>query len=67
MATSVASGSGQLHFQEAFFRGHGCRQAYSIRNIAVPLCIQKELSWYVILNNLTVMISGDFNPFKKNE
>ncbi|KAH6774435.1 L-aspartate oxidase [Perilla frutescens var. frutescens] len=45
MATSVASGSGQLHFQESFCKAHGCRQASSVCNIAVPSCMQKELSW----------------------
>lgn len=46
MATSVASGSGQLHFQEVFSRGNGCRRAYSVRNIAGRSCMPKELSWY---------------------
>ncbi|KAK6155189.1 hypothetical protein DH2020_009437 [Rehmannia glutinosa] len=45
MATSVASGSGQLHFKDTIYRGQGCRQAYRIHNIAVPKCMQKELSW----------------------
>ncbi|KAI3474885.1 hypothetical protein Pfo_030196 [Paulownia fortunei] len=45
MATSVASGSGQLHFKDTIYRGQGCRQAYWVHNIAVPKCMQKEFSW----------------------
>ncbi|KAL0351007.1 UNVERIFIED_CONTAM: L-aspartate oxidase, chloroplastic [Sesamum radiatum] len=45
MATSVASGSGRLHFKDPVYRGQGCRQAHWVQNIAVPRCMQKELSW----------------------
>lgn len=61
MATSVASGSGQLHFQEVFSRGNGCRRTYSVCSIAV-----KELSWYAISYNICrpfVIISGDLKVF----
>ncbi|KAL2240518.1 L-aspartate oxidase, chloroplastic [Sesamum indicum] len=45
MATSVASGSGRLHFKDTVYRRQGCRQAHWVQNIAVPRCMQKELSW----------------------
>ncbi|KAG6384163.1 hypothetical protein SASPL_156035 [Salvia splendens] len=68
MATSVASGSGQLHFQEAFLRGHGGKRAYTVRNIAVPLCMQKELSWcHGISKGLQINKSNYFQPHIKGE
>ncbi|KAL3633620.1 hypothetical protein CASFOL_022382 [Castilleja foliolosa] len=45
MATSVASGGGQLHFIDTGFKGRGCRQAYGLHNISVPKCSQKDISW----------------------
>ncbi|KAL0450661.1 UNVERIFIED_CONTAM: L-aspartate oxidase, chloroplastic [Sesamum latifolium] len=45
MATSVASGSGRLHFKDTVYRAQGCRQAHWVQNIAVPRCMMKELSW----------------------
>ncbi|XP_042024283.1 L-aspartate oxidase, chloroplastic-like isoform X1 [Salvia splendens] len=68
MATSVASGSGQLHFQEAFLRGHGGKLAYTVRNIAVPLCMQKELSWcHGVSKVLQINKSNYFQPHIKGE
>ncbi|KAL6518839.1 L-aspartate oxidase 2-a, chloroplastic [Orobanche hederae] len=44
MAARVASGSGQLHFKEAIYNRQSCRQAYRVRNVAVPKCIGKDIS-----------------------
>ncbi|KAL8475486.1 hypothetical protein ACS0TY_028222 [Phlomoides rotata] len=45
MATSVASRTGQLHFNDALFRGQSCKGANRAHNIATAKCMQKELSW----------------------
>ncbi|KAL3624245.1 L-aspartate oxidase 2-a, chloroplastic [Castilleja foliolosa] len=46
MATSVASGGGQLHFKDTIYKGRSCRQANGlhIHNISVPKCTQKHIS-----------------------
>ncbi|XP_051117279.1 L-aspartate oxidase 2-a, chloroplastic [Andrographis paniculata] len=45
MATSVAFGSGLLHFKEKFNSGQGCKLDSLIHNVAVSKCLHKELSW----------------------
>ncbi|KAL6574439.1 hypothetical protein OROHE_001343 [Orobanche hederae] len=58
----------QLHFQEAFFRGHGSRRPYSVRNIAVLSCMQKELSWcHGISKGLRINKISYFHPHIKED
>ncbi|XP_031109245.1 L-aspartate oxidase, chloroplastic [Ipomoea triloba] len=45
MATSIASGSGQLHFSEAAYKGHSCKQVYRFSSVTIQSSIQKEPSW----------------------
>ncbi|XP_019186049.1 PREDICTED: L-aspartate oxidase, chloroplastic-like isoform X1 [Ipomoea nil] len=45
MATSIASGSGQLHFSEAPYKGHSCKQVYRFSSVTIQSNIQKEPPW----------------------
>ncbi|KAL6960602.1 L-aspartate oxidase 2-a, chloroplastic [Sarracenia purpurea var. burkii] len=45
MATSIAAGSGKLHFKERLCRGQGCRQTSLISGLAFQRFVHKELSW----------------------
>lgn len=45
MTTSIAPGNSKLHFGETFYRRQGCEQAYLMTSVAVPICMQKDLSW----------------------
>ncbi|KAL7140808.1 hypothetical protein ABFS83_08G011600 [Erythranthe nasuta] len=68
MATSVASGSGQLRFKDTIYKGHSCRQAYSVHNIAVTKCTQKELSWSNgVSKSVRINKINDFHPQSKQD
>lgn len=45
MTTSIAAGSGQLHFGATNCKGQHCKQTSRVSGITFQRCIQKELSW----------------------
>ncbi|KAL0377428.1 UNVERIFIED_CONTAM: L-aspartate oxidase, chloroplastic [Sesamum radiatum] len=68
MATSVASGSGRLHFKDTVYRGQGCRQAHWVQSIAVPRCMMKELSWsHGVSKGLLTKKQNYFHPQIKED
>ncbi|XP_052196602.1 L-aspartate oxidase 2-a, chloroplastic [Diospyros lotus] len=73
MATSVAAGSGNLHFKEIVCRVQGCRNTSRVSSLAFQRFVQKELSWSYGLskllhiqrhNRLASYIHGNSKPLR---
>ncbi|KAK2654154.1 hypothetical protein Ddye_014010 [Dipteronia dyeriana] len=49
-ATSIAAGSGSLHY--GLLKRQGCRQASWIPSVTFTGCLQRELSWrFIVFSN----------------
>ncbi|KAI9078095.1 hypothetical protein K1719_040020 [Acacia pycnantha] len=45
MTTSIAGGSGQLHYISTDFKGRNCRRACAVSDVPIKSYLQKELPW----------------------